>query len=169
MAGRRPKPTAIKVLTGNPGKRPLNEREPQPTGVPTCPQFLNKIAKQEWRRIAKELKAMGLLTSVDRVALACYCMAWSRVVMAEQKIAETGMAYMTRGANGEPRNLVQSPYVGIANRGMEICHKFLTEFGLTPSSRSRVKVPVSLEQQSEWAELFEEETENSSADSKTIN
>ena len=28
--GRKPKPTALKVLEGNPGKRPLNDREPVP-------------------------------------------------------------------------------------------------------------------------------------------
>lgn len=33
MAGRKPKPTQIKMVTGNPGKRRLNEREPQPEGV----------------------------------------------------------------------------------------------------------------------------------------
>ena len=41
MAGRKPKPTAIKKLEGNPGKRKLNTKEPIPAkGMPECPQWL---------------------------------------------------------------------------------------------------------------------------------
>lgn len=41
MAGRKPKPTAIKKLEGNPGKRKLNTKEPAPVkGMPTCPEWL---------------------------------------------------------------------------------------------------------------------------------
>lgn len=41
MAGRKPKPTAIKELEGNPGKRKLNKKEPKPDkGMPVCPEWL---------------------------------------------------------------------------------------------------------------------------------
>ena len=47
--GRKPKPTAIKVLEGNPGKRALNEMEPQPEKkAPKCPVWLDKEAKKEY-------------------------------------------------------------------------------------------------------------------------
>jgi phage terminase small subunit len=61
MAGRRPEPTALKELAGNPGKRALNTNEPQPGGIPKCPPHLDKIAKAEWKRIAAELTTLGLL------------------------------------------------------------------------------------------------------------
>ena len=37
MRGRRPVPSRMKVLTGNPGKRPLNQHEPRRSpGSPTA-------------------------------------------------------------------------------------------------------------------------------------
>ena len=40
MAGRKPKPTAVKKLEGNSGKRKLNTKEPIPAkGMPSCPYF----------------------------------------------------------------------------------------------------------------------------------
>ena len=57
--GRKPKPTAIKRLEGNPGKRPLNIYEPKPLKkAPTCPDWLDEEAKREWRRLAKTMEAM---------------------------------------------------------------------------------------------------------------
>ncbi len=54
--GRKPKPTAIKVLEGNPGKRELNLSEPKPEKkAPKCPAWLEPEAKREWRRTADEV------------------------------------------------------------------------------------------------------------------
>ena len=70
MAGRKPKPTAIKKLEGNPGKRKLNTKEPIPAkGMPECPQWLLAEAKKEWERLADLMNQMGVLTEVDMVAL----------------------------------------------------------------------------------------------------
>jgi phage terminase small subunit len=45
LRGPAPKPTAIKRLEGNPGKRKLNEMEPKMTvGVPECPDHLDDVA-----------------------------------------------------------------------------------------------------------------------------
>ena len=90
MAGRRPKPTALKALQGNPGKRPLNRHEPQPGGLPKCPKHLDGQARKEWKRISRELIACGLLTEVDRAALAAYCVAWSRWIDAEANVRKFG-------------------------------------------------------------------------------
>ena len=41
--GPRPRPTALKLARGNPGKRRLNTDEPKPrTGVGDCPDWLDK-------------------------------------------------------------------------------------------------------------------------------
>jgi P27 family predicted phage terminase small subunit len=149
--GRRAKPTALKILQGNPGRRELNKNEPKPSGIPTCPRHLNKIARTEWRRISKELLACGLLTSVDRAALACYAVAWSRWVEAEGKVATTGL--VVQSPTGYP---IVNPFVGIANRAMDLMHKFSTEFGLTPSSRSRLSVNPDAKK-SDWDDIFSDE------------
>lgn len=49
MAGRKPKPTEVKKLEGNPGKRKLNTKEPIPAkGMPNCPEWLLPEAKEEY-------------------------------------------------------------------------------------------------------------------------
>jgi P27 family predicted phage terminase small subunit len=136
MAGRKPKPTALKELAGNPGKRALNRREPKPaSGLPPCPRHLTGEARKEWRRMGGELARMGVVTAVDRAALAAYCQAWARWVEAEGQVAKLGTIVKT--ANG---NLIQNPYLAVANRAMEQMTRLAAEFGMTPSSRSRVQV-----------------------------
>lgn len=136
MAGRKPKPTALKELAGNPGKRPLNRSEPKPAAtLPTCPRHLTGEARREWRRMGGELARMGVVTVVDRAALAAYCQAWARWVDAEGQVAKLGTIVKT--ANG---NLIQNPYLAVANRAMEQMTRLAAEFGMTPSSRSRVQV-----------------------------
>jgi P27 family predicted phage terminase small subunit len=142
MPGPPPKPTALKQLAGNPGKRPLNKHEPKPTGTPTCPTHLDSAAKREWTRISRELTKLGLLTNVDRAALAAYCAAYSRWAEAEKQIQKFGL--VIKAPSGYP---IQNPYVGIANTSLDIMRKFSSEFGLTPASRTRLHVePTATEQ-----------------------
>lgn len=132
--GRPAKPTAIKVLAGNPGKRALNTREPRPRrALPACPRWLSKAARAEWRRVAAELYDAGLLTTVDRAALAGYCVAFARWQEAEGVVTAKGMVVKT--TNG---NLIQNPFLAIANRAMDDMRRFAAEFGMTPASRTRV-------------------------------
>jgi P27 family predicted phage terminase small subunit len=129
----------LKVLAGNPGKRPLNEREPAaPQGVPEIPEWLDGEAQAEWRRITVDLAEMGLLSKADRPALAAYCTAWSRWVDAEAQVKKYGTVVKSPD-KGFP---MKSPYLSIADQTMETMRKLMVEFGLTPSSRSRIRVPA---------------------------
>ena len=135
MRGRKPKPTAIKELAGNPGKRALNDREPKPTTkLPPCPSYLVGEARREWYRMGRQLLDLGVLTTVDRTALAAYCVAYARWVEAEAQVRKLGLVVKTAAGN-----LIQNPYLSIANRAMEQTIKLAAEFGMTPSSRSRVQ------------------------------
>jgi P27 family predicted phage terminase small subunit len=132
--GRRPKPTRLKVIAGNPGKRPLNAHEPRPEPrAPKCPSHLTGKARAEWRRMSKHLFDLGLLTDIDRAALAGYCQAYGRWVEAEEALAKHGI--VVRSPSGFP---MASPFLAIANKALEQMHRFGIEFGLTPASRSRV-------------------------------
>lgn len=135
--GRPPKPTTLKIIEGNPGRRPLNRNEPKPRPVaPPCPTWLDLEAKREWKRISIELDRVGLLTIVDRAALAGYCQTWSRWRDAEMVLSAQGMTFET------PNGYVQQrPEVSIAQKSLQLVAKFCTEFGLTPSARSRLTVP----------------------------
>jgi P27 family predicted phage terminase small subunit len=133
MRGRKPVPTALKVVRGNPGGRPLNEDEPTPQGDAEMPDYLTPGAAAHWPVVADQLRAAGLLTSVDTHALAMYCEAFARWRHANDQIAKNGPIVKT--PTGYP---VQSPYLGIANTAHTQMQKLLVEFGMTPSSRSRV-------------------------------
>lgn len=142
MRGRKPKPTALKMAEGNPGKRALNRNEPQPDGrMPICPSHLSAPAKTEWKRIAKALHAAGLLTVVDRGALAAYCQCYGRWVEAEQRLAETPA--LIKAPSGYVQ---QSPWLGVVNKQMELMGRYMAELGITPASRSRIALPDAMKQ-----------------------
>lgn len=132
--GRKPTPTAIKELEGNPGKRPLNSNEPKPdTTAPKCPKWLEPEAKKEWKRLSIEMERIGILTKVDMAAFAAYCQAYARWQEAEKFITEHGTIVRT------PSGYWQTvPQVSIAQTYMKIMEKLAEQFGLTPSSRSRI-------------------------------
>jgi P27 family predicted phage terminase small subunit len=134
--GPAPKPTSLRILEGNPSKRPLPKSEPKPAVGATCPDWLPAEAKAEWQRVAPELERMGLLTKVDSTALAAYCAAYARWRAAEEAIAVHGLTFLT-----ESGYAAQRPEVGIANKAMADIRAFCKEFGLTPSARGRMSVP----------------------------
>ena len=132
--GRKPKPTAMKELEGNPGKHPLNTSEPKPNKkAPACPKWLEPEAKKEWRRLAKQMEAIGILTEVDMAAFAGYCQAYARWKEAEEFITQHGTIVKTPSGYWQ-----QVPQVSIAQTNLKIMLKFCEQFGLTPSARSRM-------------------------------
>ncbi len=134
MRGRKPKPTKLKAQAGNPGKRPLNKKEPAyRPGAGTPPACLDTLGKAEWRRVSKLMTVAGVLTAADRSVLTLYCSAWSRWIGARKKLAEEGEVYTTDKGYQCP-----SPYVGIANQAEATVAKLGASLGLDPSSRSRL-------------------------------
>ena len=132
--GRKPTPTALKVLEGNPGKRPLNTAEPQPLKkAPSCPKWLEPEAKKEWRRLAKQMEQLGILTEVDMAAFAGYCQAYARWKEAEEFITQHGTIVRTPSGYWQ-----QVPQVSIAQTYLKVMNRFAEQFGLTPASRSRI-------------------------------
>jgi P27 family predicted phage terminase small subunit len=134
MRGRKPQPTAIKMLNGNPGRRPLNENEPTPErGRPEAPEHLTGEARAEWDRVCDQLDGMGLLTTADRQVIALLCQSWAVYVEALKQVTEYGL--IVKGPGGAPQ---QNNYLGIANTAFQQVKGCLVELGLTPSARSRV-------------------------------
>lgn len=136
MKGRKPKPSNLKLIQGNPGHRPVNKNEPTPEReIPSPPDFMSKDALIEWGRVTEHLFKLGLLTDIDRATLVGYCESWSQYKEAKEKLQKTGLIIKT--TNG---NIIQNPLVGIANKSLEMMNKLAAEFGMTPSSRSRINV-----------------------------
>ena len=113
MPGKR-KPTALKIVTGNPGKRPLPENEPDPQGEVKKPAFVKGKAGRLWKLRAPELERLGVLRSVDVEMFGAWC-----CLMAEFEES--------------PRNFNAARFAQL--------RALASSFGLEPSSRSRISVP----------------------------
>ncbi len=99
--GRKPKPTRLRVIQGNVGRRPLPAGEPQPkSDIPECPKHLNSKAKAEWRRLVKELAPLKLLTGLDRPTLAAYCVIYGRWQEVEEQAQAAPVALMATRVDG---------------------------------------------------------------------
>jgi P27 family predicted phage terminase small subunit len=147
--GRPPKPTVLKLITGNPGCRPLNANEPQPRRqLPAPPVELCEDGKVEWRRICSELHRLGLLTVLDRGALAAYCQAYGRWIMAERELL--GQSLIIETGTG---SVIQNPLVGIANKAMLAFLRCAVEFGMTPAARSRISGKATADETNTFAEF----------------
>lgn len=134
MQGRKPSPTVLKLITGNPGKRALPANEPQLKAIrPKAPRHLSQSAKKQWQVVARQLADAKVLTALDTHALALYCEAYERYQQANEQIRKFGV--VVKAPSGFP---VQSPFLAIANKALEQMTKLMTEFGMTPSSRTRV-------------------------------
>lgn len=150
MRGRKPKPTEMKKLEGNPGKRALNNKEPKPEkAIPDCPQHLKGPARTEWSRITKELFTLGVLSRVDRASLVAYCQAWADYVNACKRVEKEGAVIIS-----DKGGMYQNPWVSIKNSSMDRMVRISSEFGMTPSSRSRIKVEAPSEEDEMAGYLF---------------
>ena len=134
--GRKAKPTTLHVLEGtfNATRHAGRANEPRPTvAVPDAPPVVakNDIAAEEWKRICEELLSVGLITALDRGAIAAYCIAYARWCKAECEIGEL--------TTTTEKSVIVNPLVTVANQAMEQMRKFLIEFGMTPSSRTKVR------------------------------
>lgn len=116
-------------------RRPKRSEDARRAQLPACPPHLKGEARREWRRTGRRLVECGLMTAIDGAALAVYCQAWARWIDAEGNLSRFGA--VLKSPTGFP---MQSPYLAIANKAMEQLTKVLVEFGMSPSSRSRVSV-----------------------------
>ena len=135
--GRKPEPTTLKLLRGNPGKRPINKGEPKLAAtVLRPPAHLDAVAKTEWRRVAKMLAESVKTTALDRAVLTCYCEWWSQLVRLSTELRKVGPIIVSK--------TTKQPYMSPWLAGMAMASKqverFAGELGMSPSSRSRIDV-----------------------------
>lgn len=138
MAGRRPKPTALKILQGNPGHRRLNPREPKPSpGIPVSLIALSTKSQATYAALAAQLEAMGVLTIADGSALELLADVLTEYRAARDVVQTKGATYSCRTKNNGQMTRIR-PEVRIAESAMKRALAMLTEFGLTPAARTKV-------------------------------
>lgn len=136
MKGRKPTPTAIKKLNGNPGKRALNKAEPQYADLGLAPpEFLDEIAQKEWRRLIRLMAPVGSIKASDAAVLSAYCSAFSDFV----RLAEMGRGkgFIAKAPNGCP--MVSPLFTALSKARTEMA-RLASALGLDPTSRTRVAV-----------------------------
>jgi P27 family predicted phage terminase small subunit len=146
VRGRKPVPTHLKELMGNPGKRPINQNEPRPAGeLYAAPEWMSESQREGWGYVITH-SPKGLLRQLDRSILSVWIVAEDLHREAAEKIAQYGL--LTKSPNaGLP---LQSPYLAILNKQAQIMLKAAAELGFSPSSRSRVQVEGGLASPFSW-------------------
>ena len=135
MRGRRPLPTIIKKTKGTLQKCRTPEREPTPAGfLGEPPEQLSPGAREQWRH-AIACAPPGLLTPLDANTLAAWAVAADLFWRAQEGLAKTGI--LVKSPSGYP---MQSPYLPIINKQMQLMSRAAAEMGFTPASRARVAV-----------------------------
>lgn len=142
---RPPKPTALKVIEGNRGKRPSNKQEPDPEYLVdlTPPSWLPPAAAEVWNELAKPLRDAKLLTEVDVQALA---MASVSISQYRYAVARTGDALVkSKLEKNDEGALVEvgehiNPWAMIQSMAFKQTMVVLREFGMSPAARSRVAI-----------------------------
>ncbi len=144
--GHNRKSTSLHVVSGTyRADRHGDKKGPKPQPVrPSCPRWLDKEAKNEWRRLSPELERLGLLTALDRAAFAIYCTCWADFKMFSEIIRREGA--VVEGHRGVLR---KHPLLPALHWAMDAVRVWSQEFGLTPLSRSRLSVMVPAEEESE--------------------
>lgn len=147
MAGRPPKPTALKVVEGNRGKRAIGKQEPDPTYLQdlTAPAWLARVpgAVAVWDELAPQLRAAKLLTEVDVQALSQLSVSLAHFRLAATKTGESLVKHkLVEGAEG---NTVEAgehinPWMLVQSMSFKQSNALMAQFGMTPAARTRVAI-----------------------------
>lgn len=141
LRGVPPTPSAILKLRGS--RLANRPGEPQPEQkAPSCPSYLTKAERQVWRQLAKKLERIGVLTIVDQNALARYCVLFVRWRKACDFLEAYGTTQPVKDGNGNVKCFMHFPQVSEVNKLSVLLLRLEQEFGLTPSSRTRIVVNI---------------------------
>lgn len=140
MKGRKPTPSHLKLVKGNPGRRPMNAQEPKPSrSRPSAPAHMSDKARETWGYVSGLLDRMGILTDIDAVAVEVLCEAYADFLAARAMLKAFGSNYYTTiNEAGSEMHRVHPAVADVKDADRRI-RAWLAEFGMTPSARSRVK------------------------------
>jgi P27 family predicted phage terminase small subunit len=133
--GPAPKPTRLKAIAGNPGRRPLNNAEPEPQLIENLdsPVELDALGQKFWDYYAKLLQRCRVLSEADIHALAAAAQWWS--------VYQRAMSGLNDGVtqHSEANGNVARPEVMVAKSAFSCCWNLMQSFGLNPGDRSKLR------------------------------
>ena len=154
MRGRKPKPTRLRVIEGNRGKRPLNRKEPKaPRGIPPPFPHLSEKVKAAWMEIAVVLHDMRVLTLNHGHALEQMAENLVEIRQLRRGIKKSGRFQTVRTTNGSKKKIIHPAQLALSD-GEKRFRAMIEQFGLTPSAASRVTVQPDEEPRDPAAEFF---------------
>lgn len=138
MKGRKPKPTHLQVVGGNPGKRAIREdglKLSSEYALP--PEHLDSYAVEAWEKLVPELVKLQMFTVLDHHAVEQYCQTYARWRRAEDELRKEGSdTYETHGKQGTMKRAM--PEVAIVAESIRLMRSVGSEFGLSPVARLRL-------------------------------
>lgn len=130
--GRPRKPVKIKILAGNPGKRPLGEEPEPPAFVGDAPGHLAGIARERWIVLSKLLGELGIFTQADTGVLEAYCTAYASFREASDELKKKGQVIKT--SYGPARN----PWANAQKDAYAMMERSGSKLGLSPADRAKL-------------------------------
>lgn len=132
--GRKPKSTAFKVLSGS-----RKDRVGLPAGVWNSadlrkPDWLDEQGGFAFERIVRALDKTGILSDTDLDAITLYCVTYSRWRNACVEVNRDGTSLVS-----DLGGIKSNPALAVISQCERQMSSLLDSFGLTPSSRSRVR------------------------------
>jgi P27 family predicted phage terminase small subunit len=151
MKGRKPTPTNLKLLAGNPGRRPLDDEPVSPalTLDDEPPSWLHDYGKEFYRDVVKTLVDMGVGTQADRLGIAALAQALAEVRFSTEKMNEFGRV-IKNAKGGAERN----PYAVHNVQYLSFVRQFVMEYGLTPCARARLTLKATGEKDDSLASFL---------------
>ena len=144
-AGRPPKPTALKLIEGNKGKRQLNRSEPDPTYLNdlTPPAWLPDAAKVIWDELAPKLRAAHVLTELDVESLAQGCVWIAQARRAALRVGDD--LVKCKHVTNDEGTVVEvgehvNPWLIVQSMTSKRSDAIFAQFGMTPAARSRIAI-----------------------------
>jgi len=142
MKGRKPEPTHLKLLKGNPGKRAINHNEPNPPSEePSMPEELDADGRKHWKFLVEKQSEMGTLAACHKGIMFAACLAYSVAVKSARKFNEfDGLVVLRENNPKGVTRLIKNPIVSQMMEAAGNLARFEAQPGLDPTSRTKIQV-----------------------------
>lgn len=135
-----PTPPALRLLKNDKAHahRYKNDSNPEPSSdKPIPPSHLSERAKEIFVEIVEKIEEMYPISATDEYALVLYANNQEQLEYLELYLRENGVTYEQVSMHGS--TMRKRPEVDVHTQCKATAMKILSEFGLTPVARARIK------------------------------